>query len=45
MIRANFLVRITISFEPVPEFCLSEAQAVTFANPTIIQRFRGGTAL
>jgi hypothetical protein len=45
IIRANFLVRIAISFWPVAEFCLSEAQAVTFADPTIIQGFRGGTAL
>jgi hypothetical protein len=44
VIRANLLVCIAISFEPIPEFRLSEGQVVTFGNATIIQGFQGGTA-
>jgi formate/nitrite transporter FocA (FNT family) len=44
IIRANLLACIAISFEPSPEFRLSEAQVVTFGNATIIQGFQGGTA-
>jgi formate/nitrite transporter FocA (FNT family) len=44
VIRANFLACIAVSFEPIPEFRLSEAHVVTFGNATTIQGFQGGTA-
>jgi len=44
VICANLLLCIAISFEPIPEFRLSEAHIVTLGNATIIQGFQGGTA-